>query len=281
MEKKLLIEELTEYEIKKAVKDLYSCFSDGKSFEMFLKIYLDGIGFDEIEITQQSRDGGVDLKAVKKGIDMFSDLDSVRYYIQAKRYHPDSSVNIKDIRALRGILTDGVKGIFITNGRFTPKQMEEEKKDKLRPIILIDGKKLIQSCIDFGIGFNYKAVFSQDSIKTMLHQEYPDHFKEVEARTSTVALLQKQISLNDIRAKILPIPSSIYEKLPQNSESYQVQFHDGEIKSLKINHERRFFGGITNIYKKYGLIADNNTYISKTSLWSIDLSSQIISVNFE
>lgn len=76
-----------------------------------MKVYLEKIGLDEIEVTQKFRDGGIDLKAIKNGINELSDLDVVKYYIQAKRYKPSSSVPIANDRELRGVMPTGYKGV--------------------------------------------------------------------------------------------------------------------------------------------------------------------------
>lgn len=72
------------------------------------------IGLDEVEITQRSRDGGIDLKAIRKGIGDFSDIDVERYYIQAKRYKPKNKISVKSVRELKGTMPFGYKGILIT-----------------------------------------------------------------------------------------------------------------------------------------------------------------------
>lgn len=44
------------------------------------------MGLDEVEVTQRSRDGGIDLTAIRKGVGDFSEIDITHYYIQAKRH---------------------------------------------------------------------------------------------------------------------------------------------------------------------------------------------------
>jgi len=107
--------ELTQDEIATELEHFYSSFENGYEFEQFLKIFLEALGLDEIEVTQSSNDGGIDLKATKKGIDELTDVDSIKYYVQAKRYRPNTNVSIESVRALRGILPDGYKGYFYNN----------------------------------------------------------------------------------------------------------------------------------------------------------------------
>ena len=62
---------LREKEIVELQEKFYKYFETGYVFENFLKEYLLKIGLDEVEITQRSRDGGIDLKAIRKGIGDF------------------------------------------------------------------------------------------------------------------------------------------------------------------------------------------------------------------
>lgn len=72
--------------LKELVEQFYSYFDDGYAFEEFLKAYLEKIGLDEVTVTQRSSDGGIDLQAVRYGVGSMDGLDSVDYYVQAKRY---------------------------------------------------------------------------------------------------------------------------------------------------------------------------------------------------
>ena len=65
------------------------------------------------------------------------------------------------MRALRGVDASGSKGIFITTASYSKKTEEFVDVDPSRPIILIDGKSLVESCIDNEIGFVFTPVFSK------------------------------------------------------------------------------------------------------------------------
>lgn len=270
--------EIMDEELNEILDNFYNCFKTGYDFEDFLKIYLEAIGVDEIEVTQRSRDGGIDLKGIRKGIDDLTDLDSVKYYIQAKRYKPKSSVPINDVRALRGVMDDGFKGLFITTGKFSKESYCFAKSSSSRPIILIDGKKLIQSCIDKGIGFKTKPIFDRHLLRNLLNKEKIDKEKKEKAIDFNSSI-KKKITQNDIRTRILPIPSAILEKLPE--DKYDVLFQDDEKLNLKINRERKYFGGVTKIYKKYELLIEDNIPNPKDSYWLIDEKNKLIKIFFQ
>ncbi len=271
--------ELSKTEKEDVLTEFFKSFVSGYDFEQFLKIYLEKIGLDEIEVTQKSKDGGVDLKALKKGFDELTDLDSVKYYIQAKRYNPKSTVAIESVRALRGILPDGYKGIFITTGKFSKKAHEFARKSESRALILIDGVTLIQSCIDKGLGFRSKPVFSSTDLNDLITIET----KSEPISTGTdkdfkKEFIKKKITDNDIRARILRIPKTIVALIPVNQKSFMVRFAKDDILELNIDKSSTYFSGITNTYKKFGLLDDNKNRTPKDSYWYFNKLENLIEI---
>lgn len=152
---------LSEQEIESLLENFYKYFETGYIFEDFLKEYLLKIGLDEVEVTQRSRDGGIDLKAIRKGVGNFSEIDTIHYYIQAKKHTPNKSIGVKTIRELKGTIPFGYKGMLITTAHFTDDAYKESLNDPSKPAVLIDGKLLVTSCIDNEIGFIFKPIFSK------------------------------------------------------------------------------------------------------------------------
>ncbi len=76
---------LTALETKALLQNFYQYFETGYAFEEFLREYLMAIGLDEVEVTKRSRDGGVDLKARRKGVGDFSEIDMTNYYYSATK----------------------------------------------------------------------------------------------------------------------------------------------------------------------------------------------------
>lgn len=258
--------ELTDVELKESVEKLYGSFDNGYEFEEFLKYFLEKIGLEEVVVTQRSRDGGIDLTCVKSGINGLSNLDEVKYYIQAKCYKPSSTISIKDLRELRGVMPLNYKGIFITTAKFPAGAKEFAEEDKSRQIILIDGKSLVQQCISIGLGFNLKPVFDAKTLETLtLHKNIKEEFKTKSVSYDLV--IRKQISLNDIRARILRIPSEIEKEIPKDITKLKLNIN-GKDYELNINAERIYLGGVTKIYKEEGLILENNLFKPKIAIWN-------------
>lgn len=261
--------DLTDVEIDSFLKEFYAYFDTGYEFEEFLKIYLEKIGLDEVSVTQRSRDGGIDLKAIRKGVGDFSDADSVEYYVQAKRNKPGSTVPVAKVRELKGTIPFGHKGIFITTAKFSRDAAAEAGNDISKPVILIDGKALISSCIDNELGFVFKPAFSKQALDMLkeANQSNEDHLPVVEATSEDSIVVERQITLNDIRVRMLIIPRDIIHRIPPDAKQIKVRFEDMPEKALKIDKHRRFLSGVTEYYKRYNLIEEDGSYTSKRAVW--------------
>ena len=263
---------LSEEEFDKVLNDFYSYFKNGYLFEEFLKAYLEKIGLDEVRVTQRSVDGGIDIEAIRYGVGGLYGDDSVEYYVQAKRNKPGTTIPIEKVRALRGVMKSGSKGLFITTASYSASTKNFVMDDYLsRPIILIDGKSLIESCIDNQIGFVYKPVFSKDAMdelksKTVNLSSINDFQSDI---SSPVAIVDKLISANDIRARILRMPKALVDILKPEQNTVNVSIGGSNTRELKIDKRKSYLAGVTEIYRNYGLIRPDGTYVPKKSVWKI------------
>lgn len=262
--------ELGAEELSKLLNDFYSYFETGYDFENFLKLYLEKIGLDEVYVTQKSRDGGYDLTAKRYGVEDFDDADEIDYRIQAKRNSPTSSISVTKIRELKGTMLSGQKGIFITTAKFTQEAINEAKTDSSRPIVLIDGASLIQSCIEKEIGFVYKPVFSAANLDMQFKKDKPEKKQETSKVTPLENAIEKQISENDLRAKILRLPLSIKNSLPQDANKVKVIFNGSIEKECTIDKTRAYLAGVTEIYRQFELIDTDNILHRGKSAWLYD-----------
>ena len=108
---------------------------------------------DAAEITQQSRDGGVDgvIKEDKLGLD--------KIYIQAKRW--SNVVGKPLIQQFAGAL-DGVKatkGVFISTSSYSKDAKEFIDSLSNKKIVLIDGKELTSLMIEYNLGVSVKKSY--------------------------------------------------------------------------------------------------------------------------
>ncbi len=261
--------EISDERINEFLEQFYRYFESGYAFEEFLKVYLEKIGLDEVVVTQRSSDGGIDLEAIRYGVGGLAGADAVDYYVQAKRNKPGTTIPIEKVRALRGVMPSGSKGIFITTAGYTKKTQKFIEADQSRPIILIDGKSLVESCIDNEIGFVFTPVFSKNAMDALkdssdaLHQE--NNNSEVDE--SIKLIVDKQISANDIRARILRLPKAIINLLPKNAKKVKVVFNGLASKDLTIAKNKVYLSGVTDLYKDSGLIAEDGSYNPCKAIW--------------
>ena len=250
-------------DIKKYIPAFTNFFEDGYKFEEFLKLYLEKIGLDEVSVTKRSKDGGIDLKAIRPGIGNFSTEDIVEYYIQAKRYKPNTTIPVTKIRELKGVMPIGSKGMFITTSKFSKPAISEACNDE-RKVILIDGKKLIESCMDNKIGFVFTPIFSEEKLEEFINKNTIKNEKMSKDKEKYL-IVNKQITKNDIRAKILSIPGDIF-KMIDNNKKIELLINNKKI-DLNLVKDRKCFSGVTKIYKELGLITENNIYNPKMAIW--------------
>lgn len=271
-----------EKELLALQQELYSYFETGYAFEEFLKEYLLKMGLDEVEVTQKSKDGGIDLKAIRKGVGDFSEIDTIHYFIQAKRYAPDNKVGVKSIRELKGTIPFGYKGMFICTSDFTDDATKEAVNDPSKPVVIINGKSLVQSCVDNGIGFIFKPIFSSEQMDEFVNKQKTSKINS--SKNTELDILdnhiEKRITSNDVRARIIPVPSSIMNQLPNSCRKVKVLINNKEY-ILTIDKSRRYLGGVTDILREYGLLSTDNIITPKNAKWHFDNTTNLMKLIIE
>jgi hypothetical protein len=125
---------------------------DPRAFEGLIGELLTSLGFEEVEVTRYSNDGGIDLRA-RLAVGGVTD---VRTAIQVKRW--SASVSPRIVRELRGGLGPHERGLVITLSTFTKEAKAEAAATDRSPISLVDGERLIDLLIDNEIGVTPKTV---------------------------------------------------------------------------------------------------------------------------
>lgn len=127
-------------------------------FEQLCGRLLREYNFENIEITPQSHDGGIDGYATLK-INPFVNLS---VYFQCKRY--TGTVPTEKVQAFIGVMETNKrsveKGLMITTGSFAKAAIEIEKNNiKLE---LIDGDKLVEMFEEVELGVKPKTIYEPD-----------------------------------------------------------------------------------------------------------------------
>lgn len=267
---------LSDEEIKELQQRFYEYFETGYAFEEFLKEYLLKMGLDEVEITQRSRDGGIDLTAIRKGVGDFSEIDITHYYIQAKRYTLKTKIRVPAVRELKGTIPFGYKGMMITTSDFTDDAISESSNDPSKPVVIINGKSLVTSCIDNQIGFIFKPVFSTKQMDAFVKKNKSENTIETSQLSVEDNYIDKTITANDIRARIVSVPSSIMKQFMPEQKSVEVVVNDAKKYSFNINKGRNYFGGVTAFLRDYNMISEDGVITPKQSKWHYDVAEKVV-----
>lgn len=126
-------------------------------FELLCERLLREHGFEDVQVTQKSRDGGIDGYGVLR----LSPFVSVKVAFQAKRYKDVvSRAAVGEFR--NALLGRAEKGVFITTGRFTFDAETEAVRDGVVPIELVDGERLVGLFEEAKLGVKPKQIFEID-----------------------------------------------------------------------------------------------------------------------
>lgn len=268
----MLISEMSKEGKKRILFEFYKTFLSGYEFEDFLKPFLEKLGLDEVKVTKRSNDGGIDLECVRYGV-IDTNGDSVKYKVQAKRLNPNRSISVDIVDRHRGVIKNGERGIIITTAKFSEPAIKSAASEIERPILLIDGNSLIDICIENNIGFIYNPIFDKNELKKFYKKDIKiknSYINDVNFNM-LVSNIEKDITANDIRARIICIPRTILDELPIDKEVFNIVFNGNIINDVKISSDRRYFSkGLSEMYRKYSLIGENGEINSTKSLWSYD-----------
>ena len=136
---------------------------DAFAFEHLVKRLLEEMGYQNVEVTPPSGDGGVDVIA-----DIELGITSVREVVQAKRHR--QTIQRKELDALRGSLHrfNAVRGTIIATSQFAKGTKEAAFESGAAPITLIDGDKLIDLLIEHDIGVRKQTL----KVLTLDHEAF-------------------------------------------------------------------------------------------------------------
>jgi restriction system protein len=123
------------------------------SFERLCQRLLRELGFQNVEVTGQTNDGGIDGKGILK----IGSVLSFHVIFQAKRYKGSVSPSI--VRDFRGAMVGRAdKGLIITTGIFSREAKKEAQRDGAPPIDLIDGNDLAEKLKELRLGVDVELV---------------------------------------------------------------------------------------------------------------------------
>lgn len=119
---------------------------DWGAFESLIARLLEELGFENIELTNRSKDGGIDVR----GTLVVAGVIRIRMAIQVKRWK--SNILSPVVQQVRGSLGTHEQGLIITTSDFSSGAREEAARADATPVALMNGKQLVGLLIDNEIG---------------------------------------------------------------------------------------------------------------------------------
>lgn len=151
-------------EIIEQIKSSLPAFFESIVIDLLLKMGYGGTLEDAGQALGRSSDEGIDgiIKEDRLGFEII--------YIQAKRW--ENPVGRPEIQKFVGALhgQHAKKGLFITTSRFSNEAIEYVKNIDVK-VILVDGEKLSELMIDYGLGLSIEKTYNIYRIDTDYFQE--------------------------------------------------------------------------------------------------------------
>lgn len=135
---------------KKLLANLKSM--DPYQFEAVVTVLLERMGFQDVEKTSKSNDGGIDVF----GYLVVADVIRTRMAVQVKRW--SNNVQGPTVQQVRGSLGVHDQGLIITTSDFSSGAIQESQKPDLQRVSLMNGEQLVHQLIEFGIGVDRSPI---------------------------------------------------------------------------------------------------------------------------
>jgi restriction system protein len=119
---------------------------DPGEFEAIIAALLEKLGFEDVQKTSYSNDGGIDVF----GNLVVGGVIRTRMAVQVKRL--SSNIQRPTVQQVRGSLGVHDQGLIITTGGFSKGAIEEAQKPNAVRVALMDAEQLIQQLVEHGIG---------------------------------------------------------------------------------------------------------------------------------
>jgi restriction system protein len=117
-------------------------------FEELIAQLLAEMGFEEIEVTKRSSDGGIDVR----GLLVVGEVIKIRMAIQAKRWKKGNNIQKPTVQQVRGSLGTHEQGLIITTSDFSPGAKNEALRPDAVPVALMNGEELVALLAEHEIG---------------------------------------------------------------------------------------------------------------------------------
>lgn len=134
-------------QVRKTLRERLMEMKPGK-FEELISQLLAEMGFEMVEVTKLSGDGGIDVR----GTLVVGDVVRIKMAVQVKKWKLKSNVHSPVVQQVRGSLGVHEQGLVITTSDFSPGAIKEAAQPDKTLIALMNGKQLVALLMEHGFG---------------------------------------------------------------------------------------------------------------------------------
>lgn len=140
------------HQVRKALRKRLLAMKPGE-FEELVSQLLAEMGFEMVEATKLSGDGGIDVR----GTLVVGDVVRIKMAVQVKKWKLKSNIHSPVVQQVRGSLGAHEQGLIITTSDFSPGAIREAAQPDKTPIALMNGEQLVILLMEHGIGVKRSA----------------------------------------------------------------------------------------------------------------------------
>lgn len=135
------------HQVRKALHERLLDMKPGE-FEELIAQLLAEMGFEMVEVTKLSGDGGIDVR----GTLVVGDVVRIKMAVQVKKWKLKNNILAPVVQQVRGSLGVHEQGLIITTSDFSAGAIMEATQASKTPIALMNGKQLVTLLMEHGIG---------------------------------------------------------------------------------------------------------------------------------
>lgn len=134
-------------QVRKVLRKRLLAMEPGE-FEELISQLLAEMGFEMVEVTKLSGDGGIDVR----GTLVVGEVVRIKMAVQVKKWKLKSNIQAPAVQQVRGSLGAHEQGLIITTSDFSSGAVKEAAQADKSPIALMNGERLVMLLMEHGIG---------------------------------------------------------------------------------------------------------------------------------
>jgi len=135
------------HQVRKVLRERLLAMKPGE-FEELISQLLAEMGFEMVEVTKISGDGGIDVR----GTLVVGDVVRIKMAVQVKKWKLKNNILAPVVQQVRGSLGVHEQGLIITTSDFSAGAIKEAAQSDKTPIALMNGEQLVMLLMEHGIG---------------------------------------------------------------------------------------------------------------------------------